>query len=90
MNTDSLPTDVEALQALVNDLAAQLQSERLKIEQLRAQIAKLKRMRFGRSSEKLDRLFCTATTRRCRCWRLERKDEDGPAMDLCTRRTALP
>lgn len=56
MKDDSaaLPTDVEALQVLVRELAAELQSERLKIEQLKAQLAKLKRMQFGRSSEKLD------------------------------------
>jgi transposase len=55
MNIDSLPTDVEALQALVCELTAELQCERLKIEQLTAQLARLKRMQFGHSSEKLDR-----------------------------------
>lgn len=54
MNTDSLPTDVEALKTLVRELTAELQCERLKIEQLKAQLAKLKRMQFGQSSEKLD------------------------------------
>lgn len=55
VDTDSLPSDVEALRALVREQAAELQSKTLKIEQLKAQLAKLKRMQFGRSSEKLDR-----------------------------------
>lgn len=54
MNTDSLPTGVEALQALVCELKAELQCKTLKIDQLKAQLAKLRRMQFGRSSEKLD------------------------------------
>lgn len=54
MNTDSLPTGVEALQALVRELKAELQCKTLKIDQLKAQLAKLRRMQFGRSSEKLD------------------------------------
>src|SRR5579884_2773658 len=50
MNTDSppLPDSIDALKALVRGLT-------LEIERLKAQIAKLKRMQFGRSSEKLDR-----------------------------------
>lgn len=69
MRTDSLPNDVEVLQALVREQAvliatrdaelqskdAELRSHALKIEQLKAQLARLRRMQFGRSSEKLDR-----------------------------------
>ncbi len=69
MNTDSLPTDVEALQAMVLAQAAaiaakdeelrvnkaELTEKTLRIEQLIAQLNRLKRMQFGRSSEKLDR-----------------------------------
>ncbi len=45
---EPLPTDVGELQALVV-------SQRLQIEHMKLLIAKLKRMQFGRSSEKLDR-----------------------------------
>ena len=50
----NLPTDTQALQALVRVLAGDVKSKGLLIEQLKAQIAKLKRMQFGKSSEKLD------------------------------------
>ena len=51
----NLPSDTEALQALVRVLAGDVKSKGLLIEQLKAQIAKLKRMQFGKSSEKIDR-----------------------------------
>jgi len=47
-NTEPLPTDVGELQSLVL-------SQRVQIEHMKLLIAKLKRMQFGRSSEKLDR-----------------------------------
>lgn len=57
----ALPTDVETLQELlraahgvVDTLSAQLRSRDVLIEQLRLQLAQLKRMKFGRSSEQLD------------------------------------
>ena len=50
----NLPTDTQSLQALVRVLAGDVKSKGLLIEQLKAQIAKLKRMQFGKSSEKLD------------------------------------
>lgn len=50
----NLPTDTEALQALVRSLAGDVKSKGLLIEQLKAQIARLKRMQFGKSSEKID------------------------------------
>jgi transposase len=56
-----LPTDVETLQELlraahgvVDTLSAQLRSRDVLIEQLKLQLAQLKRMKFGRSSEQLD------------------------------------
>jgi len=56
-----LPTDVEALQQLVVQLSADLRAkelalttERLETEKLRVELARLKRLKFGRSSEKLD------------------------------------
>ncbi|HEY0283134.1 MAG TPA: IS66 family transposase zinc-finger binding domain-containing protein, partial [Rhizomicrobium sp.] len=55
MNLAALPTDVEALQNLVREQAALLQSKDLEIERLTARIVKLRRLQFGRSSEKIDR-----------------------------------
>jgi transposase len=49
----NLPTDTEALQALVRMLAGDVKAKALKIVQLEARIAKLKRLQFGQSSEKL-------------------------------------
>ena len=58
---DSLPNDVESLKKLlsaahdqVQRLSAQLHSRDLLIEKMKLQLAQLKRMRFGRSSEQLD------------------------------------
>ena len=50
----NLPSDTESLQALVRVLAGDVKSKGLLIEQLKAQIARLKRMQFGKSSEKID------------------------------------
>jgi transposase len=57
-----LPNDVEALKSLVLEKRSALQSaealviaQRLELEKLRYEIACLKRMKFGRSSEQLDR-----------------------------------
>jgi transposase len=55
LDLSQLPDDVKTLQALVRAQAAELNAKTLKIEQLGAQLARLKRMQFGRSSEKLDR-----------------------------------
>ena len=49
------PKDTEALQALVRQLSGAVKSQGLKIAQLEARIAKLKRMQFGQSSEKIAR-----------------------------------
>lgn len=51
----NLPTDTEALQALVRQLAGAVKTQGLKIAQLEARIARLKRMQFGQSSEKITR-----------------------------------
>jgi len=51
----NLPTDTEALQALVRQLGEAVKTQGLKIAQLEARIAKLKRMQFGQSSEKVVR-----------------------------------
>jgi hypothetical protein len=50
----SLPSDVEGLQRLVREQQAQLLSRDVLIEQLKLQLARLKKMKFGRSSEQLD------------------------------------
>lgn len=55
LDLSALPDDIDALQALVRAQADELHAKALKIEQLKAQLARLKRMQFGRSSEKLDR-----------------------------------
>jgi transposase len=52
---DPLPNDVEALRQLVLTQRAQLAASLIEIEQLKLLITKLKRLQFGRSSEKLDR-----------------------------------
>jgi transposase len=58
---DRLPNDVERLKELllaahgtVDALTAKLRSRDVLIEQLKLQLARLKRMKFGRSSEQLD------------------------------------
>ena len=67
--SDPLPTDPEALRQFAASLqaelgrkeieiaanAAEIYAKTLHIEQLKAQLAVLRRARFGRSSEKLDR-----------------------------------
>ncbi|EJO59668.1 TPA: IS66 family transposase [Burkholderia multivorans] len=50
-----LPDDVDALKAMVANLREQLSSRTIEIEHLKLTIAKLRRMQFGRKSEKLDR-----------------------------------
>ncbi len=58
---DSLPDDVESLKKLlhaardkVDSLSSQLRSRDVLIEHLKLQLARLRRMKFGRSSEQLD------------------------------------
>ena len=60
-NPADLPNDIDALKALlwareveVAGLKAQLNTRAAEIEHLKLQIAKLRRMQFGRKSEKLD------------------------------------
>lgn len=52
---EALPSDLSALQAIVVAQAAELRSRDVLIDRLKAQLAKLRRMRFGASSEKVDR-----------------------------------
>jgi transposase len=51
----NLPRDPDALQVLVRQLAGAIKTQGLRIAQLEARIAKLKRMQFGQSSEKITR-----------------------------------
>jgi|HubBroStandDraft_3_1064219.scaffolds.fasta_scaffold1642030_1 transposase len=46
------PSDPEALRALAVALPAELYAKTLHLEKLKAQLAMLKRARYGRSSEK--------------------------------------
>ncbi len=54
-NGAELPDDVETLRALLLEARAQLAERDLEIEQLKAQLDRLRRMQFGRKSEQLDR-----------------------------------
>lgn len=54
-NTAELPDDIEALKALVLEQRAKLASTLAEIEHLKLLLAKLRRMQFGRSSERLER-----------------------------------
>ena len=74
---DTLPDDVDALKALLRQRDGELQQLRdtvstleqalsvrsLEIEQLKLQVAKLRRVQFGRKSEKLDRQIEQLETR---------------------------
>jgi hypothetical protein len=51
----NLPDDLEALKALILAQQALLDERAVEIERLNLLIAKLKRLQFGRRSEKLDR-----------------------------------
>ncbi len=51
----NLPEDPAALQTLVRQLLGTVKNQGLKIAQLEARIAKLKRMQFGQSTEKITR-----------------------------------
>ncbi len=66
---DALPSDPAAPQAIVRAQAAALLSRDTLIDRLKAQLAALKRARFGASSEKLDRAIA----------QLELALEDGEA-----------
>ena len=62
MVPDALPTDIVALQAIIATQAdalaaaqAGLMSKTLEVEKLKVELARLRRMQFGRSSEKISR-----------------------------------
>ena len=55
MDISALPDDVEALRAIVAAQAVELAAKDGLIGTLRLQLAPLRRQRFGRSSERLDR-----------------------------------
>nr|WP_081071935.1 IS66 family transposase [Burkholderia cepacia] len=50
-----LPDDIDALKAMVANLREQLSLRAIKIEHLKLTIAKLRRMQFGRKSERVER-----------------------------------
>jgi transposase len=53
--TSDLPDDVEGLKRLALAAMAALKTKTLEVEKLKLQLARLRRLQFGRSSEKLDR-----------------------------------
>ena len=53
IDPNHLPTDTNALQALVRQLLGTVKAQSVKIAELEARIAKLKRLQFGQSSEKI-------------------------------------
>jgi transposase len=53
--TAQLPTDPDALRVFAAALQSELYAKTLHVEKLKAQLATLRRARFGQSSEKLDR-----------------------------------
>jgi transposase len=55
IDLEALPSDPPALQELVRLLVNDVKAKSLRIAQLEARIARLKRLQFGRSSEKLSR-----------------------------------
>ena len=55
LDARQLPNDIDALKRLILDQQARLSDRDHEIERLKLLIAKLKRLQFGRSSEKLDR-----------------------------------
>ena len=52
-NPSDLPNDVDALKRIIQDMARSAIAARVEIEKLRFELARLKRARFGRSSEQL-------------------------------------
>ena len=54
--TATLPTDPDALRAFAARLQAELYAKTLHIEKLKAELALLKRARYGRSSERIEQL----------------------------------
>jgi len=54
LDLDRLPTDPVFLQQVVRDLATALEQRNEEVEKLRGYLAKLKRLKFGRSSETRD------------------------------------
>lgn len=57
MRTDSLPSNPDTLKAIIRAQASELAAKGSVIEQLKAELAVLKRVRFGTSSEKLARII---------------------------------
>ncbi|XWN29256.1 MAG: IS66 family transposase [Devosia sp.] len=57
MRIDSLPSDPDALKAIIRAQASELAAKGSVIERLKAELAVLKRARFGASSEKLVRVI---------------------------------
>lgn len=60
-----IPTNVEALTQLCIEQRVTLQANRFEIEHLRLQVARLRGLKFGQSSERLSRMSISS---RSGCW----------------------
>lgn len=54
LDTHDLPNDVDHLKRLVPEHRSRVQAQQLEIERLKIQLSRLRRWKFGRSSEQLD------------------------------------
>ena len=54
IDSAALPDDITLLKRIITDMAQEAITAKAEIDKLKAQIARLKRLQFGRSSEKLD------------------------------------
>lgn len=54
LDTNDLPNDVDHLKRLVLEHRSRVQAQQLEIERLKIQLSRLRRWKFGRSSEQLD------------------------------------
>jgi transposase len=54
LDTHDLPNDVDHLKRLVLEHRSRVQAQQLEIERLKIQLSRLRRWKFGRSSEQMD------------------------------------
>ena len=54
LDANDLPNDVDHLKRLVLEHRSRVQTQQLEIERLKIQLSRLRRWKFGRSSEQLD------------------------------------
>ena len=93
-NAAELPTDVAALQALLRESQAEVETLRrrlshreFQLEKLKLELARLKRLRFGRSSEQLERQIDQLELA---IEELESEDAEPPAQEAAPTQPATP